>query len=60
MTMAKRDVDPMVPPSGDGCVECLEDGSWWFHLRRCAACGRLAVVTAEMSGVRHISPPCPV
>jgi len=35
------DVDPDVPPSGDGCVECDATGSWWFHLRRCAACGHI-------------------
>ncbi|HEX5253167.1 MAG TPA: hypothetical protein VFW69_04710 [Mycobacterium sp.] len=32
-------VDPSVPPSGMGCVECDEVGGWWVHLRRCAACG---------------------
>lgn len=30
-----------VPPSGTGCVECEQTGSWWLHLRRCAACGRV-------------------
>jgi hypothetical protein len=37
------DIDPTCPPSGDGCVECLQaapDG-WWFHLRRCALCGHV-------------------
>ena len=34
-------VDPTVPPSGTGCVECLAAGGWWFHLRRCAACGHI-------------------
>jgi len=33
--------DPTAPPSGPGCVECLENGTWWFHLRRCAACGHV-------------------
>ena len=28
-------------PSGTGCVECLESGGWWFHLRRCVACGHI-------------------
>jgi hypothetical protein len=28
-------------PSGDGCVECLEAGTWWLHLRRCATCGHI-------------------
>jgi hypothetical protein len=34
-------IHPEVPPSGDGCVECDESGSWWVHLRRCAACGHI-------------------
>ena len=34
-------IDPAVPPSGTGCVECEATGSWWVHLRRCAACGHV-------------------
>jgi hypothetical protein len=34
-------VDPSVPPSGMGCVECDAAGGWWVHLRRCAACGHI-------------------
>jgi len=34
-------VDIDVAPSGTGCVECLADGGWWFHLRRCASCGHI-------------------
>ncbi len=34
-------IDPVVPPSGTGCVDCLGTGGWWLHLRRCAACGRI-------------------
>jgi ubiquitin-hydrolase Zn-finger-containing protein len=34
-------IDPSVPPSGDGCVECEADGGWWLHLRRCATCGHI-------------------
>ena len=35
-------IDPTVPPSGTGCVECLADAQgWWFHLRRCAQCGHV-------------------
>jgi hypothetical protein len=30
-----------VPPSGTGCLECEQTGSWWFHLRRCARCGHV-------------------
>jgi Zn ribbon nucleic-acid-binding protein len=29
------------PPSGNGCVECLEMGSRWVHLRRCVDCGHI-------------------
>lgn len=28
-------------PSGTGCVECLANSGWWFHLRRCAECGHV-------------------
>jgi Zn-finger in ubiquitin-hydrolases and other protein len=34
-------VDPAVPPSGTGCVECLAAGGWWLHLRRCTECGHI-------------------
>ncbi|MET8767398.1 UBP-type zinc finger domain-containing protein [Streptomyces sp. NPDC004658] len=34
-------IDPDVPPSGTGCVECEATGAWWFHLRRCARCGHI-------------------
>ena len=34
-------IDPTVPPSGTGCVECEASGAWWLHLRRCAACGHV-------------------
>jgi hypothetical protein len=34
-------IHPAVPPSGAGCVECDETGSWWVHLRRCTACGHV-------------------
>lgn len=27
--------------SGDGCVECLQTGGRWVHLRRCTACGHV-------------------
>ena len=36
-----NDIDPQVPPSGLGCVECLATGGWWFHLRRCVHCGHI-------------------
>jgi hypothetical protein len=34
-------VDPAVPPSGTGCVECDAVGGWWVHLRRCTQCGHI-------------------
>lgn len=34
-------IDPSVPPSGTGCVECEAAGGWWVHLRRCAQCGHI-------------------
>ncbi len=34
-------IDPAVPPSGTGCVECLATDGWWYHLRRCAHCGHI-------------------
>ena len=34
-------INPQVPPSGPGCVECDAAGGWWFHLRRCAECGHI-------------------
>ena len=26
-------IDPTAVPSGNGCVECLQAGDWWLHLR---------------------------
>jgi len=36
-------INPQVPPTGTGCVECLAASppGWWFHLRRCAQCGHI-------------------
>jgi ubiquitin-hydrolase Zn-finger-containing protein len=34
-------IDPSVPPSGSGCVECEAAGGWWVHLRRCTQCGHI-------------------
>jgi len=44
-------VDPSVPPSGEGCVECLASGGWWFHLRRCAQCGHIGCCDSSLG--RH-------
>ena len=44
-------IDPTVPPSGPGCVECEATGSWWFHLRRCATCGHIGCCDSSLN--RH-------
>ena len=41
------------PPSGTGCVECLELGGWWWHLRRCVTCGHIGCCDA--SPAQHAS-----
>lgn len=41
-------IDPAVPPSGIGCVECLELGGWWLHLRRCAQCGHVGCCDSSL------------
>jgi hypothetical protein len=42
-------IDPSVPPSGTGCVECQETGGWWYHLRRCAQCGHIGCCDSSPS-----------
>jgi hypothetical protein len=48
-------VDPAVPPSGSGCVECDAAGGWWVHLRRCAQCGHIGCCDSspEQHASRH-------
>lgn len=41
MSDSDPQLDPGVAPSGPGCAECLTSEGWWFHLRRCAACGHV-------------------
>ena len=48
---ATAGIDPSVPPSGPGCVECERDGGWWFHLRRCAQCGHVGC--CDSSPAKH-------
>ena len=38
-------------PSGTGCVECLEIGGSWVHLRACVACGHIGC--CDQSPNRH-------
>ncbi|CAM3330160.1 UBP-type zinc finger domain-containing protein [Tsukamurella hominis] len=42
-------IDPTVPPSGAGCVECDAAGGWWVHLRRCAKCGHVGCCDSSPS-----------
>jgi hypothetical protein len=42
-------IDPSVPPSGAGCVECDAAGGWWVHLRRCAQCGHVGCCDSSPS-----------
>jgi hypothetical protein len=46
-------IDPDAPPSGDGCVECLVNSTWWWHLRRCAHCGHVGC--CDSSPEQHAS-----
>ena len=40
-----------VQPSGMGCVECLEAGDRWLHLRMCNTCGHVGC--CDQSPNRH-------
>jgi hypothetical protein len=46
-------VDPALPPSGAGCLECDASGGWWVHLRRCAQCGHVGC--CDSSPAQHAS-----
>ena len=51
MTTNVPGIDPTVPPSGPGCMECELARAWWFHLRRCAQCGHVGC--CDQSPGRH-------
>jgi hypothetical protein len=42
-------IDPAIPPSGPGCVECTATDGWWFHLRRCTTCGHIGCCDSSPS-----------
>jgi hypothetical protein len=42
-------VEPTVPPSGDGCLDCEAVGGWWLHLRRCVICGHVGCCNSSPS-----------
>jgi hypothetical protein len=46
---ASPSIDPSIPPSGLGCMECLATDGWWFHLRRCAHCGHVGCCDSSPS-----------
>jgi hypothetical protein len=50
-------IDPLAPPTGPGCAECLATDGWWFHLRRCATCGHIGCCDSSPSqhASRHVS-----
>ena len=41
MSPEQSGINPKAKPTGTGCVECVADGGWWLHLRRCAECGHI-------------------
>jgi hypothetical protein len=47
--MTANGIDPSVPPSGPGCVECDAAAGWWVHLRRCAQCGHVGCCDSSPS-----------
>jgi ubiquitin-hydrolase Zn-finger-containing protein len=53
MSSAIPGIDPTVPPSGTGCLECDATGGWWVHLRRCIQCGHIGCCDDSLS--KHAS-----
>ncbi|MFG6501851.1 UBP-type zinc finger domain-containing protein [Microbacterium sp. P05] len=55
MSISETGIRTDVPPSGPGCVECDEIGSWWLHLRRCAECGHVGCCDESLNkhGTAH-------
>jgi len=55
--MSDSGIDVSAPPSGDGCLECDESGSWWVHLRRCAQCGHVGCCDSSLNrhGTAHFA-----
>src|SRR4051794_18665935 len=49
-TRVDTEIDTEAAPSGAGCVECDASGGWWFHLRRCTACGHIGCCDSSPSG----------
>jgi CPA1 family monovalent cation:H+ antiporter len=46
-----KEIKSGVKRSGDGCVECLRDGTRWVHLRECLVCGHVGCCDSSIG--RH-------
>jgi hypothetical protein len=44
-------VQPVGPPTTQGCEECLRLGTPWVHLRQCLTCGE--ALCCDSSPMRH-------
>lgn len=53
MKPEKEGINPLAEPSGIGCLECLAEGGWWFHLRRCAECGHIGCCDSSPNQHTH-------
>ena len=55
MNRPNRGINQSSKPSGDGCKECLANGGWWLHLRRCAECGQVGCCDSspEQHAAKH-------
>jgi uncharacterized UBP type Zn finger protein len=53
MTPACNHLDMIreVTPSGRGCLECMQSGDTWVHLRLCLTCGHVGC--CDSSKNRH-------
>jgi hypothetical protein len=49
MKSKNKGVNPALPPTSNGCVECLASGGWWLHLRRCVECGHIGCCDSSPS-----------
>lgn len=47
----EKQIVPGVKASGQGCVECLQQGMQWVHLRECLVCGHVGC--CDSSEGRH-------
>lgn len=46
--MIDEQINPAVPPSGSGCVDCEAIDGWWLHLRRCTECGHIGCCDSSL------------